>query len=277
MNWLLTAEPSRLARPIVVVGCAQPSLDCPRVDVTLVDGDPAWDAIGADEALVDTGPVEVCASYRVPGFDESPIRPVGVASDHSNPAARGHAGDEALGDTHAVEVCPPDRHRLAAFCVVHPVDVLPGHGDAARVGGLEGRGARDGQVGNELVIDARAVHVRPHDRRRARRRPPAAPGDDLAGPTRPVDVASGDRDTAAVMSRRRNELCVDAAPVSIRPADRPALIRTTDLPAERLPPVDVLASSATPHGPRPVPETKLWSTPVPSSRARPIVVLLVAQ
>jgi hypothetical protein len=39
----------------------------------------------------------------------------------------------------------------------------------------------------------------------------------------------------------RNELCVDAAPVSIRPADRTALIRTTDLPAERLPSVDVLA------------------------------------
>ena len=43
------------------------------------------------------------------------------------------------------------------------------------------------------------------------------------------------------MGRGRDELRIDAASVSTRPADRPALIRTTDLPAERLPPVDVLA------------------------------------
>ena len=58
---------------------------------------------------------------------------------------------------------------------------------------------------------------------------------------RPVDVASGDRDTAATRARRRNEARVDAGPVSIRPADRPALIRTTDLPALQLRPIDVLA------------------------------------
>src|SRR5262245_13909741 len=98
-------------------------------------------------------------------------------------------------DPAAVEVRAADRPLRCRFVPFPPVDVLPGHGDAARAA------VRAGQAGNEPEIDAGAVQVRPRDC------PTACP----------VDVASGERDTAATP---RNEPRIDTAPVSIRTTDR---------------------------------------------------------
>jgi hypothetical protein len=101
------------------------------VDVTLVDGDAAWVACGADEALVDPGPVEVCASHRVPVGESPADRPALIRTT----------------DLPALQL--------------PPIDVLAVERDPARP---------PSSAGNEAVLDARPIEPSATDRRRSRRR-----------------------------------------------------------------------------------------------------------